>query len=56
MTAEPKQCIIFTKPIKDEVFQCLNNKPSVLQARTIGDRIISKMKEFIEVYVKGMMA
>ncbi|MBC5837753.1 type I restriction endonuclease subunit R [Flavobacterium muglaense] len=44
------------EPIKDEVFQCLDNRPSVLQARTIGDRIIGKMKEFVEVFVKGMMA
>ncbi|HKO78232.1 MAG TPA: type I restriction endonuclease subunit R [Flavobacterium sp.] len=44
------------EPIKDEVFQCLDNRPSILQARTIGDRIITKMKEFVEVFVKGMMA
>jgi type I restriction enzyme, R subunit len=44
------------EPIKDEVFQCLDNRPSVLQARTIGDRIIAKMKEFVEVFVKGMVA
>ena len=43
------------EPIKDEVFQCLDNRPSVLQAR-IGDRIIAKMKEFVEVFVKGMTA
>ena len=44
------------EPIKDEVFQCLDNRPSILQARTIGNRIIAKMKEFVEVFVKGMMA
>jgi type I restriction enzyme R subunit len=44
------------EPIKDEVFQCLDNRPSVLQARTIGDRIIAKMKEFVEIFVSGMMA
>jgi type I restriction enzyme R subunit len=44
------------EPIKDEVFQCLHNRPSVLQARAIGDRIIAKMKEFVEVFVKGMVA
>jgi type I restriction enzyme R subunit len=43
-------------PIKDEVFQCLDNRPSILQARVIGDRIIAKMKEFVEVFVKGMVA
>lgn len=44
------------EPIKDEVFQCLDNRPSILQARVIGDRIIAKMKEFVEVFVKGMIA
>ena len=44
------------EPIKDEVFQCLENRPSILQARVIGDRIIAKMKEFVEVFVKGMVA
>lgn len=44
------------EPIKDEVFQCLDNRPSILQARVIGDRIIAKMKEFVEVFEKGMVA
>ncbi|MFV5695428.1 type I restriction endonuclease subunit R [Flavobacterium sp. LB3P122] len=44
------------EPIKDEVFQCLDHRPSILQARVIGDRIIAKMKEFVEIFVKGMMA
>ena len=44
------------EPIKDEVFQCLDNRPSILQARVIGDRIIAKMKEFVAVFVRGMVA
>ena len=44
------------EPIRDEVFKCLDNKPSVLQARAIGERIIEKMKEYVEVFVMGMMA
>jgi type I restriction enzyme R subunit len=44
------------EPIKDEVFQCLDNRPSILQARVIGDRIIAKMKEFVAVFEKGMVA
>ena len=43
------------EPIRDEVFKCLDNKPSVLQARAIGERIIEKMKEYVEVFVLGMM-
>lgn len=44
------------EPIKDEVFQCLDNRPSILQARVIGERIIAKMKEFAEIFVNGMVA
>ncbi|SHG25839.1 type I restriction enzyme, R subunit [Flavobacterium micromati] len=44
------------EPIKDEVFQCLDNRPSILQARVIGDRIIAKMKEFVELFENGMVA
>ena len=28
------------EPLRDEVFKCLDNRPSVLQARAIGERII----------------
>ena len=42
------------EPIRDEVFECLDSRPSVLEARIIGERIISKMKEFVEVFVRGV--
>jgi len=41
------------EPIRDEVFKCLDNRPSILKARDIGERIIEKMKEFVEVFVRG---
>ena len=44
------------EPIRDDVFKCLDNRPSILQARTIGERIIEKMREFVEVFVNGMSA
>ena len=43
------------EPIKDDVFKCLDNRPSILQARSIGERIIAKMREFIETFVHGMV-
>jgi type I restriction enzyme R subunit len=43
-------------PIRDEVLKCLGDRPSILQARAIGERIIFKMKEYIEVFEKGMVA
>ncbi|QCX01931.1 type I restriction endonuclease subunit R [Aggregatimonas sangjinii] len=44
------------EPIRDEVFRCLDNRPSILKAREIGERIILKMKEFVEIFVNGMTA
>jgi type I restriction enzyme, R subunit len=44
------------EPIRDDVFKCLDHRPSVLKAREIGERIIAKMREFVEVFVKGIAA
>jgi type I restriction enzyme R subunit len=45
-----------TPPLRDEVLNCLGNRPSVLQAREIGDRISSKMREYVQTFVEGMVA
>jgi type I restriction enzyme R subunit len=34
----------------------MEQRPSILKARTIGERIIDRMKEFIDVFVNGMTA
>jgi type I restriction enzyme R subunit len=39
------------EPIRQDVFKCLDNRPSILKAREIGERIILKMKKIIEVFV-----
>jgi type I restriction enzyme, R subunit len=44
------------EPLRDEVLKCLGDRPSFLQARTIGERIIAKMKEYVEVFVSAMTA
>jgi len=44
------------EPLRDEVFKCLDHRPSVLKARQIGERIIIKMKEFVDVFVRGVAA
>ena len=44
------------EPIRQDVFKCLENRPSILKAREIGERIILKMKKFIDVFVTGMTA
>lgn len=43
-------------PLRDDVLKCLGDRPSILQAREIGERIILKMKEYVEVFVNGMVA
>jgi type I restriction enzyme R subunit len=43
------------EPIGDAVFIGLDNRPSILEARSIGERILDKIKEFIEVFVSGML-
>jgi type I restriction enzyme R subunit len=42
------------EPLRDEVFACLDNRPSILKAREIGERIINKMKDFVQTFVLGM--
>jgi type I restriction enzyme R subunit len=44
------------EPLRDAVFKCLDHRPSVLKALEIGERIIAKMKTFVEVFVKGVAA
>ncbi|TSE05868.1 type I restriction endonuclease subunit R [Aquimarina algiphila] len=43
------------EPIREEVFKCLDNRPSVLKAREIGERIINKMKNYIQTFIEGMV-
>lgn len=43
-------------PIREDVLKCLGNRPSVLKAREIGERIVAKMKEYIDVFENGMAA
>ncbi|ARV14153.1 type I restriction endonuclease subunit R [Polaribacter sp. SA4-12] len=42
------------EPIRQDVFKCLDNRPSILKAREIGDRIILKMKKYIDIFITGM--
>ena len=44
------------EPIKDDIYKCLDNRSSILQARSIGERIIGKMKEFVSVFIQGLSA
>lgn len=44
------------EPLREEIFKCLDGRPSVLKARSIGERILAKMKQFIDVFIRGMVA
>jgi type I restriction enzyme R subunit len=37
------------EPIKDEGFECLDNRPSISTSQKIENRIIAKKKEFVAV-------
>jgi len=52
------EAYIFTsrEPLQQEVFDCMEQRPSILKARSIGERIIDRMREFVEVFVNGMTA
>ncbi|MBK7946185.1 MAG: type I restriction endonuclease subunit R [Flavobacteriales bacterium] len=52
------EAYIFTgqEPLKDDVFKCLESRPSVLKAREIGERIVEQMKEYVKVFLEGMVA
>lgn len=49
---------IFSKqePVRDDVIKCMAERPSILKAKSIGEKIIDKMKEFVNVFVNGMVA
>ncbi|MES0489588.1 MAG: hypothetical protein ABUK01_06340 [Leptospirales bacterium] len=42
------------EPLREDIYKCLDNRPSVLEAASIGEKILAKMKEFVEVFVTGM--
>ncbi|MGQ0827257.1 MAG: hypothetical protein ACT4ON_02555 [Bacteroidota bacterium] len=44
-----------TKFAAKEFDTILGDRPSILKAREIGERIIRKMKEYVEVFVRGMV-
>lgn len=44
------------EPLRDEVLELLEGeKPSLLQRKKIGDRILGKIKEFVETFIEGMV-
>ncbi len=44
------------EPIAEEIVRCLGSRPSVLRARAISERILEKMKRFVEIFAVGLAA
>lgn len=42
-------------PLIDDVYDCLEERPSALFANQITSRIIQKMRDFVDTFVKGMV-
>ena len=49
------QTYLFTgrTPLRDSIIAALNNKPKILERKTIAERIIEKLKEFIQTFEEG---
>ncbi len=43
------------EPLQEEVIACMESRPSLLIAHETGSRIIQKMKDFVDVFVNGMV-
>src|SRR5690606_20515909 len=43
------------EPLSDEVYMCSDNRPSILKAGEIVVRILDKMREFVNVFINGMV-
>ena len=43
------------EPIRDDVFKYRDNLTNSLKAREIGERILSKMNEIVDVFVNDMV-
>ena len=41
---------------RSNVFKWLEARPSVLNAREIGEHIVERMREYVEVFLRGMVA
>ena len=43
------------EPLRDEVLELIEgNKPTVLDRKKVGDRILSKILDFVDTFINGM--
>ena len=44
------------EPLRDDIFRCLDSRPSILVARSVGERILTRMRDFVDTFVTAMVA
>jgi len=42
------------KPLRDEMVTLLDIKPKILERKAVGERIVDKILNFVEVYINGV--
>ena len=42
------------QPLRDDIIRSLETKPSVLQRKTIGERVLSRMLDFVDTFINGV--
>ncbi len=42
------------KPLRDNIIDLLEIKPKILERKTIGERIVNKILDFVDVYINGI--
>jgi type I restriction enzyme R subunit len=42
------------KPLRDEVFEILIDKPKILERKTVVERVTNKILSFIETFITGL--
>ena len=47
---------LFTErePLRDDIVNVLQEKPKILERKTIVERVIAKMKAFVETFIEGL--
>lgn len=44
-------------PLRDEVLELIEGeKPSLLQRKSIGDKILKRLMDFVETFINGMVS
>ncbi len=42
------------QPLKDDIIKSLKDKPSILERKTIGERVLKRMVDFVDTFINGV--